>query len=101
MNDTLFVPIVCPKCQRTSAMEFAIEDLRPHLMDRSPITLRCSYDEAAWQAAPEDRSRMLKLLRENVRVSRSSWLRLEDHRAQGANREAFTSSTAPPAPMAP
>jgi hypothetical protein len=78
MSDTIFVPVFCTACGRTSASEFEAKGLRQKLDADTAIELRCSYDDATRPATSRERKRIMELLQEGARVSQCSWLRLRD-----------------------
>jgi hypothetical protein len=76
MAETLFMPVTCSRCNRTSAMELPVADLDDRLASLANIEICCGYDDHCWQATPHERRLLLQLWQEHKRLSRSSWLRL-------------------------
>jgi hypothetical protein len=76
MAETLFMPVTCTRCNRTSALEVPVADLDEQLSSATDIEMRCGYDNYRWNATPRERGLLLQLWQEDKRLSRSSWLRL-------------------------
>jgi hypothetical protein len=78
MINTVFVPVTCATCNRTSAIELSVSELKPKLDAGTDIELRCAYDDVTWNASAKERTRISKLCQENALLSERSWLRLHD-----------------------
>jgi hypothetical protein len=83
MINTFFVPVTCAACNRTSALELSVSELKQKLDADADIELRCGYDDVTWNATAKERLRISKLWHENALVSQRDWLRL-DHGRSGS-----------------
>ncbi len=81
MSDSIFVPVLCATCGRTSASEFDAKWLKNKLDTSAAIELHCSFDNVARAATLRERKRIMELLQESARVSQCSWLRLRESSA--------------------
>jgi len=50
MINTFFVPVTCAACNRTSALELSVSELKQKLDADADIELRCGYDDVTWNA---------------------------------------------------
>ena len=77
MTDTVFVPITCAGCLRTSALGLATSELEQKLFAGESIELRCGFDGRTWEASPRERARVAKFYEENKAIPRRFDLKVE------------------------
>jgi hypothetical protein len=76
MIDTLFTPVTCTACNRTSALALSVSELKDRIANDGDIELHCAYDDFTWNASPKERLRISRLLEESDAVWQRSWFRL-------------------------
>jgi hypothetical protein len=78
MTETLFTPVTCMACNRTSALALSVFELKDRMANDGDIELHCAYDGHSWNASPKERMRISRLLEESDAVWQRSWLRLRE-----------------------
>jgi hypothetical protein len=70
MRKSIFFPIQCPDCGRTSVTSVPTAFAQAALETGKPLTVSCAYDDHTWSLSDKDRSHIARLLAENTLADR-------------------------------